>query len=208
MNTIITIGREFGSGGREIGQRLAELLGIAYYDKEIVQEISNRTSLAEAYVHQIVEQNPKMLFPVTTARTLHHNPTNDYLFRQYNNIYTEQANVLHEMAEKSSCVIVGRCADYILRDLNPLRLFIYADMPTKLERCKQMAEENENLSDKDLIKKIKRVDKSRAKYYQYYTGQTWGKRRNYDMLINTTSLNVEHVAVLLAGLIWAKEEKL
>lgn len=208
MNTIITIGREFGSGGREIGKRLAELLGYAYYDKEIVQEISNRTSLAEAYIHQIVEQNPKMLFPITTARTLHHTPSNDYLFRQYNNIYTEQANVLHEMAEKSPCIIVGRCADYILRDLNPLRVFIYADMKSKLARCREMAEDHENLSDAELIKKIKRVDKSRAKYYQYYTGNTWGKRRNYDLLINTTSLKVEHVAVLLAGLVLAKEENL
>ena len=208
MNTIITIGREFGSGGREIGKRLAELLGIAYYDKEIVAEISNRTKLSENYVHQIVEQSPQMLFPITTARTLHHTISNDSMFRQYSSIYTEQANVLHEMAEKSSCVIVGRCADYILRDLNPLRLFIYADMPTKLARCREKAEDHENLSDKKLIKKIKRVDKSRSRYYQYYTGHTWGKRENYDLLINTSSLNVEHVAVLLAGLIFAKEENL
>ena len=111
-----------------------------------------------------------MLFPITTARTLHHTISNDYMFRQYSSIYTEQANVLHEMAEKSSCVIVGRCADYILRDLEPLRLFVYADMPTKLARCREKAEDHENLSDKELIRKIKRVDRSRKKYYQYYTG--------------------------------------
>lgn len=206
MNTVITIGREFGSGGREIGKRLSELLGIAYYDKEIVTEIANRTSMAEEYVHQIIEQNPKMLFPITTARTLHHNVSNDYLFRQYNNLYAEQSNVLHEMAEKSSCVIVGRCADYILRDLNPLRVFVYADMTSKIARCRQKSEVDENLTDKQLAKMIRRIDKSRAKYYQYYTGNTWGRRRNYDLLINTTSLNVVHVAELLAGLIKANME--
>lgn len=208
MNKIITIGREFGSGGREIGKRLAERLGIAYYDKEITSEIANRTQLAENYVHQIVEQAPHLIFPITTARTLHHQlNAPDYLFKQYSAIYTAQATVLRELAEKSSCVIVGRCADYILREMNPLRIFVYADMEAKVKRCRLKAEYHENLSDKDLIKKIKRVDKSRAKYYQYYTGHTWGKHNNYDLCINTTSLEVKHVAQLLENLIRADMEE-
>ncbi|MBQ9760953.1 MAG: cytidylate kinase-like family protein [Clostridia bacterium] len=207
MNKIITIGREFGSGGREIGKRLAEKLGIAYYDKEIMSEIANRTQLAEQYVHQIIEQGPQVFFPITTGRTLHHQyNAPDYLFKQYNAVYTAQATVLRELAEKSSCVIVGRCADYILRDMNPLRLFIYAEMPAKVKRCRLKAELHENLSDKELMKKIRRIDKSRAKYYQYYTGHKWGKHENYDLCINTTSLDVKHVAELLENLIRADME--
>ena len=203
MNKIITIGREFGSGGREIGKRLAESLGIAYYDKEIMTEIANRTQLAEHYVHNIIEQGPQMFFPITTGRTLHQYNAPDYVFRHHNAIYTAQATVLREMAEKSSCVIVGRCADYILRDLNPIRLFVYAEMEAKVKRCRLKAELHENLSDKDLIKKIKRIDKGRAKYYEYYTGHKWGKHENYDLCINTTSLSVKHVAELLDKLIRA-----
>lgn len=207
MNKIITIGREFGSGGREIGKRLAQNLGIAYYDKEIMTEIANRTQLAETYVHQIIEQKPQLLFPITTGRTLQyqHNAPG-YLLHQYNEIYTTQATVLRELAEKSSCVIVGRCADYILRNMNPLRIFVYADMDAKVKRCLKKVEYHENLSEKELIKKIKRVDKSRAKYYQYYTGHRWGKHDNYDLCINTTSLDVKHVAELLEGLIRADME--
>ena len=205
MNKIITIGREFGSGGREIGKRLSENLGIAYYDKEIMSEIAERTQLAEHYVHQIIEQGPQLTFPITTGRTLHHQYNGmDYLFKQHNAIYTAQATVLRELAEKSPCIIVGRCADYILRDMHPLRLFVYAEMPAKIERCRQKAELHEDLSDKALEKKIKRIDKDRAKYYQYYTGHRWGKHENYDLCINTTSLEVDHVVELLESLIQAE----
>ena len=208
MNKIITIGREFGSGGREIGKRIAERLGFAYYDKEIMEEIANRTKLAEQYVHQIIEQGPQFIFPITTARTLHHQyNASDYLYKQHNAIYSVQATVLRELAEKSPCVIVGRCADYILRDLKPMRLFIYAEMPAKMARCRMKAELHEDLSDKELMKKIKRIDRSRAKYYQYYTGHRWGKHENYDLCINTTSLDVKHVAELLENLIRADMEK-
>ncbi|MBQ8310910.1 MAG: cytidylate kinase-like family protein, partial [Clostridia bacterium] len=107
MNQIITIGREFGSGGRELGKRLSELLGYAYYDKEIIEEIAKRTQLAESYVHQIVEQRAGVFFPITIGRTLqhvHHTAGSDFMLKQYTAVYTEQANVLREMAEKSDCI--------------------------------------------------------------------------------------------------------
>ena len=203
MNQVITIGREFGSGGRELGKRLAERLGYAYYDKEIIEEIAKRTQLAESYVHQIVEQKTGVFFPITIGRTLHHvHPVgSDYMLKQYTAVYTEQANVLREMAEKSNCIIVGRCADYILKEHNPLRLFVYADMESKIERCKLKAEEHEGLSDKDLKKKIRRVDRSRAKYYQYYTGRKWGDRSNYDLCINTSAISVKECAEMLVHML-------
>lgn len=199
MNKIITIGREFGSGGRELGKRLSDHLGIAYYDKEIIEEIAKRTQLAEGYVRRIVEQQSGVFFPITVGRTFH-STGSDYILKQYTSVYAEQANVLREMAEKSDCIIVGRCGDYILKDHNPIRLFVYADMDAKVKRCREKADEHENLSDSELIKKIRRVDRDRAKYYRYYTGQEWGNRANYDMCINTSSVPVKELAEALAHL--------
>ncbi len=199
MNKIITIGREFGSGGRELGQHLAEKLGIAYYDKEIISEISNRTELSESYIHNIVEQKSGIFFPVTVGRTFH-GAGNDYMLKQYATVYAEQANVLREMAEKSDCVIVGRCGDYILKKMHPIRLFVYADMDSKFKRCREMADEHEHLSDHELRKMIRRIDHNRAKYYRYYTGHIWGERTNYDMCINTSNVPLLELSEALAHL--------
>lgn len=200
MNKIITIGREFGSGGRELGQRLSELLGYAYYDKEIVEEISKRTKLSQDYVHQIVEHRSAVFYPITTGRTLH-TMGSDYMVKQYNAVYAEKANVLREMAEKSDCIIVGRCADYILKDQNPFRVFVYADMPAKIARCRKNAPEHEQLTDKQMQKLITKVDKNRAKYYLHYTGQVWGERENYDLCVNTSISPIDEIAKALAQLI-------
>jgi cytidylate kinase len=199
LNKIITIGREFGSGGRELGKRLAENLGIAYYDKEIIEEISKRTRLAESYVQQIVEQKTGVFFPITVGRTLH-TGGHDYIMRQYTQVYAEQANVMREMAERSDCVIVGRCGDYILKDYNPFRIFVYSDIDAKVRRCREKADEHEHLSDKELRRLIHRIDKSRARYYHYYSGQVWGKHSNYDMCINTASIPVKELAAALTHL--------
>lgn len=201
MNQIITIGREFGSGGRELGKRLSDLLGFAYYDKEIITEIAKRTQLAEGYVRQIVEQKSGVFYPITVSRTLHGSVGNDYMLHQYTKVYAEKAKVLRDMADKSDCIIVGRCADYILRDLHPLRIFVYADMDFKLKRCREKGEEHDehdDLTDKQLRKNILSVDKNRAKYYGYYTGQKWGDRSNYDVCINTSAISVKECAEALA----------
>lgn len=130
MNRIITVGREFGSGGREIGRKIAQELGIAYYDHEIVTELIRRTNLAEEYIRSIEEKNPVPVFAVTTGRTFLSisNPLAD----QQVSILSEEGRIIQDMAEKSDCVIVGRRADYILRDKKPLRLFIYAGMDFKI----------------------------------------------------------------------------
>lgn len=200
LNQIITIGREFGSGGREFGKRLAEELGYAYYDREIMEEISKRTRLAESYIHQIVERTPGIYYPITVGKTLH-GAEPDYLLRQYTSVYAEQANTIRDMAAKSDCVIVGRCADYILRDENPLRLFIYADMPSRLKRCREKNHEDDGLNDRQLERKIRHVDRNRARYYEYYTGRKWGDRNNYDLLLNTSSMSIKSLVHSLAELL-------
>ncbi|MBE6601725.1 MAG: cytidylate kinase-like family protein [Ruminococcaceae bacterium] len=200
MNKIITIGREFGSGGRELAHHLAKELGFAYYDKEIVEEIAKRTNLAQHYVQHIVEHKSAVFFPITTGRTLH-TAGSDYMMRQYTEVYSQQANVLREMAEKSDCIIVGRCADYILKDMNPTRIFVYADMQAKIQRCRKNAPEHEHLSDHQMKKMIQKVDKNRAKYYRHYTGQVWGDRENYELCVNTSISPIEDIAHALSHLI-------
>ena len=180
MNKIITISREFGSGGREIGRRLAEAMKIAYYDQEIVAALIKRTKKAEEYVHYMEKERPLPLLPITTARTFGL-PTN-YAVTENLNFYMQESKIIQEVAEKSDCVIVGRCADYVLRDMKPIRLFIYADMEYKIAK----GDDIENLADPELRKKILSVDKKRSRYYQFYTNQVWGKKEHYDLCINTS----------------------
>lgn len=198
MSRIITVGREFGSGGREFGKRLSEILGIAYYDQEIITELANQTELSEQYVRSIVERKPVLTFPIHTGRTFHliGNP----VIEQSRMVYQKQCEVIREMAEKSDCVIVGRCADYILQESRPYRIFLYAEMKSKMRRCRENEPEHEGLTDKELQRKIKEVDKQRARYYDFYTGQAWGVRINYDLCINSTNRTIKEIAEAVARL--------
>ncbi len=184
MKRIITIGREFGSGGRELGRYLAETLNFAYYDREIIAEIAKRTSLSEKYIQHITEQKPIIPFPIHTGRTFW------AAIPDYNqSVQQEQHSIIREMAEKSDCVIVGRGADYILRDSDPFRLFVYSDMDSKIRRCRNNEssdyEAGEALTDKELARRIEQINAGRADYYEFYTGQTWGALENYDLCVNT-----------------------
>lgn len=197
MNTVITIGREFGSGGRELGRLLAQELGFEFYDKEIISEIAKRTSLSVNYVKEIVEKTPHQLFPVTTGNAFAYYANPSVMNKQ--SIFTEQTNVVREMAEKSSCVIVGRCADYILKDYEPFKIFVYADEESKLRRCLQR--ENPEINDtKKLKKQIKKIDKNRAAYYSFYTGNKWGYKLNYDLCVNTSDMEISVIAKTIAKL--------
>lgn len=196
---VITIGREFGSGGRELGRKLAETLGIEYYDREIITEIAKNTAFSEQYVKQVIENNPHDLFPISVAHTFSYIDANTIFQKQ--KIFTEQEKVIKKMAAASDCVIIGRCADYILKDFNPLRIFVYADMDSKVERCLKRNESVENLSRKKLVKKIKSIDKNRARYYNYYTGEKWGDPLNYDICVNTTSVNIDDIVKSLSKMV-------
>ncbi len=198
MNKIITIAREFGSGGRELGRCLAEKLQIAYYDREILSEISQRTSFTEDYIQQVVERQPTAPMTLGLSRGLV--SQNAPALPQNQAIYQEQASIIREMAERSDCVLVGRCADYILREKKPLRLFVCAEMASRIARCRLVEDEYAKLSDKELKAKILNVDRHRARYYEFYTGQTWGDRLNYDLTVNTTNTSIPEIAGLIAKL--------
>ena len=182
MNKIITIGREFGSGGREFGRRLSELLGIAYYDQEILSEI--------------LEHRPSFSFPIHIGQSFY--PLGNPAFEQTMTVYQEQERIITEMAAKSDCVIVGRCADHILRAFKPFRIFVYADMHSKMKRCCEKGPEDEQLSDKELRQKIAGIDKKRAKYYEFYTGHPWGDKLNFDLCLNTTRTVIKEIVPAVA----------
>ncbi len=204
MYRVITIGREFGSGGRELGKRLAEELGYAYYDKEIVSAIADRSKLAEDYVNQVVENHIHTYYPITMSISMS-TPAEDSVYAVNRNIFTAQAEILDELAKKSDCVIVGRCADHILSAYHPFRIYVYADMAHKIARCRARGEGSEKLTDKELEKRIRSIDKARAQYYRFYTGESHDDRMTYDLSINTSTIAVPDAAAAVAALVRAKK---
>jgi len=199
MGRIITIGREFGSGGRELGRRLAEELHIEYYDKELLTEIAKHTSLAEEYIQNVVERQPHSLMPITIGRSFAYGE--DYVLKQVQAVYRAQSEIIRDLANKSDCVIIGRCADYILREQNPFRIFVYADMESRVRRCMERRTDGETQTEKQMIKQIRAMDKNRARYYEFYTGLKWGDKFNYDLCINTSDTVIKEIVPAIAKML-------
>lgn len=195
---IITISREFGSGGRELGKRLAEALGYAYYDREILTLLAEQTALDEAYLaHTLEESAPSALFPITIGQTFSVLP--NYQAEYSTQLLQKQTALIKELATKSDCVIVGRNADIILREQDPLRLFVHADMEARIARCRRREMSGEDFTDKEYEKKIRQVDKNRAKTHGILATYDWGDRRGYDLCINTTHVTVRDIIPALAA---------
>lgn len=189
---IITIARSYGSGGRTMGKLLAKELGIKYYDREILRLASDESGINEELFGKADEKlKNTSLFKI--AKKAYHGeliPPESDEFSSNDNLFNYQAKVIKELAEEESCVIIGRCADYILRDnKNVIRLYCYASMDDCIEREKQQS----SLTEKEIIRKINRIDKYRADYYKYYTKKDWNDARNYDFCINTSSMNYEQL---------------
>ena len=159
---IITISREFGSGGRELGKRLAEELDFAYYDKEILSMISERMQMDEDYIEKELNKSITITYPYTIRRSFYQTPSQ---VNQVSKLLAEQNKIICSLAEKEDCIIVGRGADAILREHDPFSLFIYADQASKVARCRSRAHKEERLSENELKRKMKQIDKSRAAVY-------------------------------------------
>ncbi len=184
---VITISREYGSGGRYVGKLLSEKLGLPFYDKELISLSAKESGLSKEYIETIDEKN-------TTMKTESNN--DDRLF-------IAETKVIQDLAKKSSCVIVGRCADYILKDYkNTLKVFLYSDDKSKEERAVTYYHIPKNKASKY----IKDINKKRRKHYKYYTGRDWDNRNNYDLLINVDALGVEKTADQLVEYIKNREE--
>ena len=203
---IITIGREFGSGGRELGKRLAEELGYAYYDKEIVAEIAKKSELDENYVEYALDGGMFRNFPIHFGRTFSYSPT---LMANETKLISDQNKLMREIADKGDCVIIGRAADVILRDYNAFNLFVYADMDSKVARCKQKGGEHENLTDRELVRKIKKIDADRKRYHGLISEIPWGDKRGYHLCVNTSGREIKTIVPLVAAYykLWREEQK-
>ena len=180
---IITISREFGSGGRFIGEEVAKKLGIAYYDKNIINEIAEKSGLSPEYIQENAELSPKKgLFAYAFAgRDITGKSVEDL-------VYEAQRKVILELAEKEPCVIIGRNADYILKDRDDvLNVFIHGDMPEKIQRICKL----HNTSEADAVKMINDIDKRRMTNYNFYTDQKWGKAANYTLCLNSSQLGYD-----------------
>lgn len=191
---IITVSREFGSGGREIAKRLSDILEIAYYDNEIVAEIAKRADLDEGYVANSLDKGLRWNMPIHYARSFSHVAVANNAVQ----LLAEQHNIIKELAERGDCIVVGRAANVVLEKHRPFRIFVYADMQTKIERCKSRAADGENLTDKEIKKKIIQIDKGRASSYNVVSPYRWGDKRGYDLCVNTSKLDIKEITPLLA----------
>ena len=180
---IITISREFGSGGRFIGEEVAKKLGIAYYDKNIINEIAEKSGLSPEYIQENAELSPKKgLFAYAFAgRDITGKSVEDM-------VYEAQRNVILELADKEPCVIIGRNADYILKDRDDvLNVFIHGDAPEKIQRITRLY----NVEEQKAVKMMADTDKRRMANYNFYTDQKWGKARNYTLCLNSSKLGYD-----------------
>lgn len=193
--SIITISREFGSGGRELGKRLADELGFAYYDREIVTAIAQKTQMDEGYVANALEGGLFRGVPVHFGRTFSYTAS---LMTNTTNLFVEQHKIIRELAAKGNCIIVGRAADAILEEYKPLNLFVYADIPSKVARCRERAPEGENLTERELIRHIKKIDAERARYYEMFSDTRWGSKEGYHLCVNTTGKQIKKLVPSLA----------
>ncbi len=194
---VITIARQYGSGGREIGEKVAKALGIPFYDKELITEASNKGSLSEDVLRHADESATNSLLYTlamgsnvlgATASFGYKMPINDRLF-------ILQSEIIKEYADKGSCVIIGRCADYVLREnAGVYRIFIYGELEHRKQR---ISERHPEIKSTQIIDAINKTDKRRASYYNFYTGNKWGKYDNYDMALNSSSFGIDGAAEII-----------
>ncbi len=196
MKKIITISRQFGSGGRSIGKLVAEKLGYDYYDSELVERVAKETGFDPEYIADAGEYAPgrSMLSYAFSSGAAHPHSgsmnANDYL-------WTTQCKIILELAEKENCVIVGRCADYILRDRDDcLNVFIYADTAYKAKRIVELY----GVTDKSPEKRLSDKDAKRRVNYKYFTGREWGDTANYHLSMNSGYLGADECVDIIVSL--------
>lgn len=201
---IVTISREFGSGGRELGRRLADLLECDYYDKEIITAIAANQNLDEEYVARTLDNHGWENIPLSFRHTLISNTTS-----MQTALLIEQKKIIEQIAKAGKdCVIVGRNADVLLSEYNPFNIFVCADMDAKVRRCLGMADKGENLSRKELERKIRSIDKKRSQTREMITESKWGDPASYHLVVNTTDWTIKELAPAVKAFIecWFRRE--
>ena len=186
---IITISREFGSGGRFIGEEVAKKLGISYYDKNIISRIAEKSGLSPEYIQESAELSPKkgLLAYALAGRDITGKSVEDM-------VYEAQRKVILDLAGKEPCVIIGRNADFILKDRDDvLNVFIHGDMPEKIQRITRLY----NVGEQEAVKMMADTDKRRMANYNFYTEQNWGKASNYTLCLNSSEIGYDKCEAII-----------
>lgn len=192
---IITISREFGSGGRELGKRLADALNIPCYDHEIIEMVAEKYGFDRNHVAHVSEKDIRVFYPTTIAhRLLAPQP----VAQQSISITIVEHELIRELAQQGDCVIVGRCADVICREMNPFKLFVYTDKLSKLARCEERADKTEHFSEKEMVRKMKQIDRERAAYRSLFTEEDWGRKEHYHLCVNTSGKEIKALVPAIA----------
>ncbi len=199
MSRVITVGRQFGSGGRDVGQKIAAALNIPYYDKELVEKAAEKSNMSSEAVKEIDERaTNSLLYSIVTGGfgmkglntpLFYEMPMNDKFF-------IAQSEVIKELAREGDCVVVGRCADYVLeneKNVDVFSLFVYAPLEFRTMRVARDLKLTENRAKEH----IQKTDKQRRTYYDYYTSRSWGNMTNYDLCINTGKIGIDNAAELI-----------
>ena len=195
---VITIGRQYGSGGREIGARLAKDLGLGLYDKNILRLNSDESGIKESFYHMADEKaGNKLLYRIVKSLAPElGTPSLGPDLIAADNLFRFQSEVIRKLAAEEDCVIIGRCADYVLDGFDGLvKVYLYADMDYRVERIKELG----YYEPKDVKKNIKRIDRERRDYHRYYTGRDWENVENYDLMLNTARLGTEGAVEAVKG---------
>lgn len=195
-NLVITIGRQFGSGGRKVGKLLAEKLDIPYYDKELLAEAAKDSGICqEIFENHDEKPTRSLLFSLVTGMQMHGDPGSMYMDMPLNHkIFLAQFDAIRRIASEGPCVIVGRCADYVLRDKpNAVSVFVKADIHQRVERAVSLY----GVDPAKAEETVRKADKQRASYYNYYATATWGDVNNYDLCVDTGKLGIEGTVELI-----------
>jgi len=195
---VITIGRQFGSGGRELGRKLSERLGYKYYDKELLREAAKQAGVGEEFFERNDERFPSFLNGIFSF-AFGLNSVNCYTGSTSisdDSLYRAQSDFIHSLAGKESCVIVGRTSDYVLRDHEKLvNIFVHAPMDSCVRRI--MEREEENLTEDKVRSKAAKVNRLRANYYNFYTDKTWGASASYDLSLDTSMMPLDDLVEVI-----------
>ena len=190
QNLIITIGRQYGSGGAEVGKKLGQRMGLDVYDKEILKMTSDESGIRESYFHLADERAGKKLLYKIVQSLIPENtsPSTGSDLVSADNLFRFQSAVIRRLAQEESCIFIGRCADHVLAGTERLvRIFIYADIEARVQRIREKGYYEEH----EIARNIRRMDRERRDYHRYYTGKEWETVENYDMMLNSGVLGTD-----------------
>ena len=195
---IITINREYGSGGKIIGQKLSQKLGIPYYDDDIIKLASENSAVGEEFFRMNDEKpGNNILYKIIGGlKTALNKPTIKDDITNPDNLFRFESEVIRELANEESCILIGRCADFVLESSgfeDFVNLYVYSDLPTKLRRVMEV----DGVDTKEALLRVQKINKSRSEYYRYYTGESWDDMNRDDLTINTTKLELDAASELV-----------